>query len=120
MANQLIDNVITGTLGELLVQLRLLGFGIQAAPPLKDSGNDLIGIKGEVVKFIQVKTSEGRSPRNVDPKRIYHIMALVELKRDGGNKLLLDQSRIFVYKKGETNKRELTQEIVDELWGSNE
>lgn len=42
MGNPLPKALATGTLGELLVQFRLLQFDIQAAPPLKDSGNDLV------------------------------------------------------------------------------
>lgn len=63
MGNTLPKNLSIGTIGELLVQLRLLEFGVQAAPPIKDSGNDLIAIKGEVVKFIQIKTSKKTIPR---------------------------------------------------------
>ena len=46
MANPIPKNMKTGTIGELLVQLRLLQYNVQAAPPIKDSGNDLIAIKG--------------------------------------------------------------------------
>lgn len=42
--NQVTDKIMTGTIGELLVQIRLLQFGVQAAPPIKDSGNDLIAV----------------------------------------------------------------------------
>lgn len=59
MGNPLHKNAHKGTLGELLVQLRLLEYGVQAAPPIKDTGDDLIAIKGETVKFIQVKTKAG-------------------------------------------------------------
>jgi hypothetical protein len=44
MANPISSEMRIGTLGELLVQLRLLQFDVQAAPPLKDSGNDLIAV----------------------------------------------------------------------------
>jgi hypothetical protein len=76
MGNPLPTNMSTATLGELLVQLRLLEYGIQAAPPIKDSGNDLIAIRGEVVKFIQVKTScEIAQPRDLPD--VYHLVVLV-------------------------------------------
>jgi len=52
--NSLSDTFLKGTFGELFVQLRLLQYEIQAAQPLKDTGNDLIAIKGEVFKAIQV------------------------------------------------------------------
>src|SRR3989338_398974 len=109
MGNPLPKTTCIGTIGELLVQLRLLEYGIQAAPPIKDSGNDLIAIKGEVVKFIQVKTSASSIRRVDNLPEIYHIVALVELEysEDGG--LLFDQSRIFVYRRRESirEKKEL-------------
>lgn len=119
MGNPLPKTVHIGTIGEILVQLRLLEYGVQSAPPIKDSGNDLIAIKGEVVKYVQVKTSTSRIGGVNGLPDIYHIVALVELEysEDGG--LLLDQSRIYVYKKGESlgQKRELTQDIVNNIWG---
>jgi len=48
-----------GTIGELLVQLRLLQFHVQAAAPLKDSGNDLIAVRATRFHTIQVKTTGG-------------------------------------------------------------
>lgn len=53
MANPLPKTTYIGTVGELLVQLRLLEFGVQSAPPIRDSGNDLIAIKGRVVKLFR-------------------------------------------------------------------
>ena len=63
MANPISQNLVTGTVGELLVQLRLLQYGVQAAPPLKDSGNDLIALKGYEIRTIQVKTSANAPPK---------------------------------------------------------
>ncbi len=115
MGNVLTKNILKGTLGELLVQLRLLEFGIQAAPPLKDTGNDLIAIKGEVVKFIQIKT-ESRL-RNLPD--VYHLIAIVDLKYDNQVNLCLDQSKIWILIKGMSlvEKRILNQTLVDEIWG---
>jgi hypothetical protein len=64
MGNPISDQLKTGTIGELLVQLRLLQYCVQAAPPIKDSGNDLIAVRGEEFRGIQVKTStKGRFRR---------------------------------------------------------
>ena len=117
MGNSLPINTHKGTIGELLVQLRLLEYGIQAAPPIKDSGNDLIAIKSEVVKFVQVKT-ENRL-RVLPP--IYHIVALVDLKYSDDGNLLLDKSEIYVIKKGQKmqDKQKLTKNLVDQIWGQN-
>src|SRR3990172_6399668 len=96
--NKIPTQVETGTLGELLVQIRLLQYGVQAAPPIKDSGNDLIAIKGEVFRAIQVKTTS--SPR-FSTRRLpvsYHILAVVQLKRRD-NQIELDQSKVFLIPK---------------------
>lgn len=119
MGNPLPETTQTGTIGELLVQLRLLEYGIQAAPPIKDSGNDLIAIRGEVCKFVQVKTSKnGISRVGKKLPKIYHIVALVNLAYSESGKLLLDKSQIFIYKKGEMagNKKELTREVAISFW----
>ncbi len=118
MGNPITKKIHTGTIGELLVQLRLLEFGIQSASPIKDSGNDLIAIKGEVVKFVQVKTSQNIITRIINLPKIYHVVALVELKYSDEGKILLDRSKIFVYIKGEnlSKKRELTKKAADNIW----
>jgi len=67
-----------GTIGELLVQLCLLQFDVQAAAPLKDSGNDLIAVKGSRFHTIQVKSTGGGSlPAWPNPQRIYTLLAIV-------------------------------------------
>lgn len=98
MANPISPNLVTGTLGELLVQLRLLQYGIQAAPPLKDSGNDLIALKGYEVRTIQVKTSGMGIPNfHALPER-YHLLALVVL-RGHDDTLWLDDTLIYLIPK---------------------
>ncbi len=124
--NPLKEDLITGTTGELLVQLRLFQYGVQAAPPLEDSGNDLIAVRGHTFKAIQIKATRKadkrwRAPRN----RLYHILALVRL--DGhDNELLLDKSEVYLISRelienGTFHPRYLTphrisQELVDRLF----
>ena len=93
--NPITDRIKIGTVGELLVQLRLLEHNVQAAPPIKDSGNDLIAIRGETFKAIQVKTStrERYLKSNLPDK--YHILAVVKLVGDEET-LLLDKSQVFL------------------------
>ena len=79
MANPISAHITLGTVGELLVQLRLLQFGVQAAPPLKDSGNDLIAVRGSAIRTIQVKTTKAPRPRFPSKKRRYDLLALVQL-----------------------------------------
>lgn len=109
--NEISKKVSIGTIGELLVQLRLLQYGVQAEGPLKDSGNDLIAVKGHEFRAIQVKTTQKgvfswkRLPRK------YHILALVHLVGDDRN-IQLDSSRICLLRTAEVTKRRY---VVDEL-----
>ena len=120
MGNPITKATIIGTIGELLVQLRLLEYGVQAAPPIKDSGNDLIAIKGEIVKFVQVKTFFiSKVSKSYKLPKIYHIVCLVKLKADDEGKFLLDKSTIIVSEKDKTGGKELDQKLVDKIWGHN-
>lgn len=102
MANPISTQIKIGTIGELLVQLRLLEYGIQAVAPHKDSGNDLIGVKGQTVKFIQVKTtSQKKLPARPNENSIYDLLFVVSLKGTD-IEIKLDQSEIFVLTKEET------------------
>jgi len=98
--NPLSKELSTGTVGELLVQLRLLQHSIQAAPPLKDTGNDLIAIRGSVFKAIQVKTSTTGLFDDLDdlPKKHYHLAAFVALTGEA-RQLHLDASEVFLVTK---------------------
>jgi len=99
--NKLPKNLITGTAGELLVQLRLFQFGVQAAPPLKDTGNDLIAVKGNQFRAVQVKTTgnEDNNWSKTGLDREFHILALVRLR--GGAEYELDRSDVYLYDKSE-------------------
>ena len=116
MANPITEKLKIGTIGELLVQLRLLEYGVQAAPPIKDSGNDLIAIRSRAVKFVQVKTSENGIPEVRNLPKIWDIVCLVELKRNSAGKLTLDKSKINVLEKDKIEKKELGQELVNMIW----
>lgn len=99
MGNRLTDRVIIGTIGELLVQARLLQYGVQAAAPIKDSGNDLIAVKAEAFRGVQVKTTTSRRIGSVRLPRHYHIVAVVYLVliEEG---VLLDESEVFLVPRG--------------------
>ena len=131
--NSLSDTFLTGTFGELLVQLRLLQYEVQAAPPLKDSGNDLIAIKGESFKAIQVKTT-GESHKIAFnfkglSKKKYHLLALVFLDQkesDEPNALSIDECKIYLlnnedvekgsYSKLELAEYELNKELINDIF----
>lgn len=84
-----------GTIGELLVQLRLLECGVQAAAPLKDSGNDLIAIWGDTFRAISVRTTTGERFRKPPTERSYHLLAVVQLIGED-SRLYLDESQVFL------------------------
>ncbi|NLZ07368.1 MAG: hypothetical protein GXY19_19545 [Phycisphaerae bacterium] len=93
--NGITTQIKVGTLGELLVQLRLLQFDVQAAPPLKDSGNDLIAVRHGVFRAIQVKTTTGSSYQTNGLPDHYHLLAVVNLVKDS-DVIFLDESRVFL------------------------
>ena len=127
--NKITDRLKLGTLGELLVQLRLLEFDVQSAPPLKDSGNDLIAIRGTAMRAIQVKATkiedDGYRFRVDDLPPLYHALAIVKFEGDELS-LHLDKSQVFLLAKnnvpnGRCNDTELQRhricaDIVDAIF----
>jgi len=113
--NKITDRVKLGTFGELLVQLRLLEFDVQAAQPLKDSGNDLIAIRGEAMCAIQVKATkiedDGYRVRGDLPER-YHALAIVKFEGGEGT-LYLDQSRVFLVAKEDVRNGRFSEEELE-------
>lgn len=95
MGNAITDNMKIGAVGELLVQLRLLEFGVQAAPPLKDTGNDLIAVRGEVFRGVQIKTTASNKTCNRELPEHYHILAFVRLEANDAQ-LFLDRSDVYL------------------------
>ena len=124
MSNLISKEIKIGTIGELLVQLRLLQFDVQANFPLKDTGNDLIAVKGEKFRTIQVKTSTVKAFPKQDLPAHYHLFALVHLEGENGD-LFLDKSNIYLIPKtiveNWTPEKNLmnyliSQDIVDHLF----
>jgi hypothetical protein len=113
--NPISTSLKIGTLGELLVQLRLLQFDVQAAPPLKDSGNDLIAIRGEAMRAIQIKTTTGDHFEFdlLSLPTLYHGLALVKLVGED-QMLYLDDCRVFLLPKPEITKGYYSFEELDE------
>jgi hypothetical protein len=93
--NQITDRVHTGTVGELLVQIRLLQYGVQAAPPIKDSGNDLIAVNGDVFRAVSVRTTQTGQFTKPETVRLYHVLAVVHLLGEDRD-IWLDQSRVYL------------------------
>lgn len=125
MGNPISENIKIGTLGELIVQTRLLQYGVQSAPPLKDSGNDLIAICGEVFKGGQVKTTASGRLRWENLPEHYHILALVDLVGDE-DQIYIDKTIVYLVPRSEVenissndgslDKFEICKGLVDGLF----
>jgi hypothetical protein len=116
-----------GTIGELLVTLRLLQYGVQAAPPLKDSGNDLIAVRHKAFRALHVKTTTTNRFNHLEdlPNRLYHYVAFVHLVQ-AGEVFDIKESRIFLvedylitqasYGVEHFVDLELSQELINKLF----
>jgi hypothetical protein len=92
--NPIWPRMSTGCIGELLVQIRLLQYGVQAAPPIEDTGNDLIAVNRNQFRAVSVRTTKSDRYTKPDERR-FHVLAVVRL--DGtDNELYLDGSEIFL------------------------
>lgn len=111
--NKIADRLKLGTIGELLVQIRLLEFDVQAAPPLKDSGNDPIAVRGKIVRSIQVKTTaledDGYRIRSAALPLLFDVLAIVKLESNETT-LLLDASQIFLLAREDVPRGQCTEE----------
>ena len=103
MSNPLPENNLTGLFGELLVQIRLLQFGVQAAPPIEDSGNDLIAVNGTEFRSVSVRTTTKTSFTKPKSARVYDVLAVVHLN-GGDNEVNLNGSEIFLIPKRAVSK----------------
>lgn len=93
--NPITPKITSGAFGELYVQFRLLQFGIQAAPPLKDSGNDLIAARGRALRAISVRSTVGKTFNKPPKERLYDILAVVAFSVHHSY-LSLDKSLLFL------------------------
>lgn len=106
--NPLSPHLLTGTVGELIVQLRLLECDVQSVPTHKDTGNDLLATRGETFRAIQVKTTRSTDGQ-IEFKhrkaltRKFHILALVFLEGQG-DRLEVDRSHVYVLARNEVEK----------------
>jgi hypothetical protein len=116
---------IQGKVGELLLQIRLFENKIESSIPVIDSGNDIIALKGHVVKSIQVKTKglETAAWDLRDLPEVYDILALIEFAE---NEHHLDEARIHLLEQSEVmsgsissvnNSKMLSEGRLLELFG---
>jgi len=102
VANPLPSRMETGLVGELLVQLRLLEFGVQAAPPIRDTGNDLVALRGYQVRLVQVKSTWTTMVQVRGLPDKYNLLAVVFLKKDGDG-FKLDDSSVHLISRHQLN-----------------
>jgi hypothetical protein len=100
--NALYATTKQGTIGELIVQLRFLEYDVQAAPPIKDSGNDLIAIKGAAFRAIQVRCSMSGKISKPKKKISYHILAVVKLPKENG-RFVTSKAEVYLFSRGEVD-----------------
>ena len=103
MGNPISNQLTLGTIAELLVQASLLQFDVQAAPPLKDSGNDLIAIRRAAIHAIQVKATKRDRYGAPKEKIRYDILAAVRMRGDG-RCIYFGRCEIFLLEKKELRR----------------
>jgi hypothetical protein len=117
--NPLDPNLQTGTIGELLVQIRLLQYDVQAVATHKDTGNDLLATKGDAFRAIQVKTTRTRG-RQITFKyrqlmrKKFHILVLVRLSGED-NRVYLDRSDVYLLRRNEVTKSCFQREELEQF-----
>ena len=123
--NRVTDKILAGTLGEL-VQARLLQYGVQATPPIKDSGNDLIAVNGKEFRAVSIRTTTAGSYNKPPSARLYHVLAVVYLEGHERD-VSLDGSQVFLVPRSEVvaasrrheklGKYKLTRKLIEQLFG---
>jgi hypothetical protein len=109
VVNPLPERLHIGTLGELLVQIRLLQYDVQAVATHKDTGNDLLATRGEVFRALQVKTTRTQGKHftfsyKETMTKAFNILALVRLNV-GDTGVLLDKSSVYLLRRTEVEER---------------
>jgi hypothetical protein len=93
--NPINQRMSIGVAGELLLQIRLLQYKVQAAYPLEDTGNDLIAVNGSEFRAVSVRTTTTGRFNKPEHERVYHVLAVVHI-RGTNNDLFLDNSDIYL------------------------
>jgi len=91
-----------------------LQYDVQAAPPLRDSGNDLVAVRCKTFKTIQVKTTVLEA-FTIDFQKLpdfYDLLALVHLDGEASD-VLLDYSKIFLIPKEVVDTRNFPRNLEE-------
>ena len=124
--NPITEKILTGTLGELLVQIRLLQYGVQAARPIKDSGNDLIAVNDKEFRAVSVRTTTTGTYSKPEADRQYHVLAVVflvgqerEVSLDGSQLFFIPHAEVATVPTdcGRLGKFKFSRELVETLFG---
>jgi len=99
--NPLPPKVNRGTLGELLAQIHLLANGVQAAPPIRDSGNDLIACRGSDILALQVKTKKRHDFSKHQMPALYHGAVFVVLREEADGRYDIATPDIYLMSRTE-------------------
>jgi len=110
--NLLYPTTKKGTVGEIIVQLRFLEHDVQAAPPIKDSGNDLIAIRKQVFRAVQVRTTTRNTISKPKIKINYHILAVVRLPMKDGRYSTRD-AEVYLFTRDEVVSQEFSRKLSD-------
>lgn len=94
------EDSVTGTIGELFVQIKMLQEDVKILIPLIDTGNDFIAIKEQEPRSVQVKTRNSDKWDLSDLKK-YDILALVRL----GPNAKIDGAKVFLLSKKDVADR---------------
>jgi len=114
MGNPITDKIKLGTIGETYAQLRLLELDVQASFPLKDSGNDLIAIKGDICKYLQVKTTEHNRISKPNSKTVYDYLIIV--KKNKGMNITDDKPKLYILSKEDVEKHYHGLKTIDKKY----
>jgi len=104
--NRLPPKVNRGTLGELLAQIHLLANGVQAAPPIRDSGNDLIACRGSDILALQVKTRKSYNFSKHRMPALYHGAVFVVLREEADGRCDIAAPDVYLMSRAEIEAAE--------------
>ncbi len=99
MANPVSSQMKVGLIGELLVELRLLQYGIQSSKPRLDSGNDLVASSRKKFYALQIKSTTGKRFSYPNDRTVFDILIFVKLNAWSGEEIELDKSELYLIRK---------------------
>lgn len=92
------NELYKGALGELIVRAVLFAHGVDASRPCADTGNDLIAVKGDQFRAVQVKSSVVDLVEKILDlgERRFHILAFVFFPKGSNRPYSVRDARVFL------------------------